>query len=69
MVTPEGMKHNNFDPKKDVINHMKEFLYIFIDKIKRDYKGYYNDIVNSEEGEAEDAIHFPIFMFTDPIKN
>lgn len=47
---------------------MKDFLYIFIDKIKKDYKYYYNDILNSEEGEPEDAIHFPIFMFTEPNK-
>ena len=32
------------------------------DKIKKDYKYYYNDILNSEEGEPEDAIHFPIFI-------
>ena len=29
LVAPDNMKHNNFDFKRDVIKHLKEFLSIF----------------------------------------
>jgi hypothetical protein len=69
LVTPEAMKHNNFDVKNDVINHIKDFIFLFIEKVKRDYKCYVYE-TNPEEGDdvQEESIHFPIFMFTEPEK-
>ncbi len=29
LVTPENMKHNNFDYRRDVIKHLKDFLSLF----------------------------------------
>jgi hypothetical protein len=63
------MKHNIFNLNRDVIQHIKQFLEIFIQHDQEIYENINDDLSSSVEEyplSYESAIHFPIFMYTQP---
>ncbi len=62
------MKHNNFDLKKDLIDHLKDFLFVYIHKYSEENQAYYDTITSDidEEVKIEDPINIPLFMFNQP---
>ena len=71
IVTPENMKHNSFDIKKDLVDNIKDFLFLYIDKYNEEAEAeVYYDTTTSDTDEGisvEDPIQFPSFMYKQPI--
>ncbi len=69
IITPEHMKHNNFDIKKDLVDHIKDFLFLYIEKYNEEDEAYFDTITSDtdEEIRVDDPIQFPSFMYIQPI--